>query len=146
MSTNQTPSTRLDRGFRLAFVLAAAASFMVVAIGSSTFAAKGLKANGYGAALGAPMAQVAGVDLYSPMDYPRWAVQAAGNKNPAVTGPINSASWWYFAWFGCLVTGGLASIVLRRAKPVDETLHGSARWATQEEVEATGLLDLRRED
>lgn len=91
----------------------------------------------YQPSLGAPSATLFGIPLYPPWDLFLWFrflfVPGAG--------PILLSSFFIFMVGGVGATGGLWYVV-NRSNMADRksTLHGSAHWATKEEIARTGLL------
>lgn len=99
---------------------------------------------GHQSALGAPLWVIPGIDypIYQPVGWVVWGWKYGDMDNPLVKDIFGNA---YMA-----VTGGvLLSVFLaaylsyRRTKNLssgNEHIHGSAHWATPEEVKATGLI------
>src|SRR2546425_1659963 len=121
-------------GFALLFLWNVAATQLI----ASKFA--------YQTALGAPIYRASGFALYQPFAWSIWVLRYAGSEDPRVRLP---------AQLGLLtISGGcIATILLffmlnmRRIKRLSrnsEDVHGSARWATEEDIRRTGLLDARK--
>jgi len=87
--------------------------------------------------LGRPVMSLSGLSLYPPWDLFLWFrflfVPGAG--------PILLSGFFVFMVGGVGATGGLWYVV-NRSNMADRksTLHGSAHWATEEEIEKTGLF------
>jgi type IV secretion system protein VirD4 len=95
---------------------------------------------GYQAALGQPLLSIGGWRLYAPIDwlgwYSRWHAVTAAQSAFRVAG-----------WLSLLGVLVVAAFVIYRAKQgreqierESESLHGSAHWASAQEVEQTGLI------
>lgn len=100
----------------------------------------------YQPALGTPIYRTSAFALYQPFAWSIWVLRYSGSEDPRVRFP---------AQLGLLtISGGcIATIVLffilntRRVKRLSrnsEDVHGSARWATEEDIQRTGLLDARK--
>lgn len=97
----------------------------------------------YQRALGTPVLQAKGLCVYQPFGWAVWVWRYGSSSNPAVRkalllGPL------------LVVIGATVTVIivlsgnLRRTKMLSrnaEDIHGSARWATQEEIVAMGLLN-----
>ena len=87
--------------------------------------------------LGAPLAP----HLYAPWDGIGWAFRFGGSPDPRVTGALRAM--WTIDGIGVLAAAALAFALgvrgAKRAVPHSD-LHGSAHWASDAEVEKTGLI------
>lgn len=97
---------------------------------------------GYQPALGAPLLSLGYFKLYMPLDWIEWFARWHALADPRVSGAFRHAFWLLLTG-----TGGIAVFVaysLRRNREQleleSESLHGSAHWASKEEVERTGLM------
>jgi hypothetical protein len=100
---------------------------------------------GYQAALGAPLLRIGNVGLYQPFQWASWVLRH-GSATSAVTrfgvliGPLiicigTVLSFGFVYWRN-----------LRRTRKLSEgtsDLHGSARWATEDDMAAAGVLNQR---
>jgi type IV secretion system protein VirD4 len=100
----------------------------------------------YQRALGVPILRAAGCAVYQPFAWAVWVWRCGSSPDPAVRktlllGPL------------VIVVGAAATVLivlagnLRRTKELSqnaEDLHGSARWATREEIASAGLFDARQ--
>jgi len=87
--------------------------------------------------LGIPVFSFYGVPVYPPWDLFLWLrfLFVAG------AAPVLFSGTLLFVGAGVVATGGLWYVVKNSNMPdLKSTLHGSAHWATKEEVEATGLF------
>jgi type IV secretion system protein VirD4 len=97
---------------------------------------------GFQAALGAPFFVVDGWKIYTPLDWVGWYGRYHGVSSPVVQTAFRSAGWATLAGIACI----LFFVVYRirhdaeRLRHESENLHGSAHWASAEEVKRTGLL------
>ena len=100
----------------------------------------------YQAALGAPLFRYGLHCVYQPFAWARWLLRYADSPDPRVRLPLLTAA--------LIVVGGAALTVffvygmnVRRARRLSanaEDLHGSARWASPADIEATGLVDAQQ--
>ncbi|MBV9268034.1 MAG: type IV secretory system conjugative DNA transfer family protein [Acidobacteriaceae bacterium] len=101
---------------------------------------------GYQRALGMPLYRAAHLAIYQPFAWSMWVLRYVGSENMKIRGPVQIGELIVMA--GCGLAIGLFYILnLRRTKALSknsEDLHGSARWATEEDVKATGLLDSKQ--
>jgi type IV secretion system protein VirD4 len=96
----------------------------------------------YQTALGRPLLRLPQYSIYQPFAWIAWVFRNGGSTDRRIRLPLLSGT--------VMVAGGAALTVfivyglnLRRARRLSanaEDLHGSARWATPEDVQATGLL------
>jgi type IV secretion system protein VirD4 len=101
---------------------------------------------GYQPALGAPLYSMNGFAVYQPFAWSIWVLRYAGSEDPRVRLPAQLGLLTISG--GCMTTIGLFFILnMRRIKRLSrnsEDVHGSARWATEEDIQRTGLLDARK--
>jgi type IV secretion system protein VirD4 len=97
----------------------------------------------YQPALGSPLFQVGHTPVYPPFAWFLWGLHNITSHDPAVRRPLGEGIVILF--FGCAVSiflyFGANSLRSRRLSANAEHLHGSARWATDEDIRETGLLD-----
>jgi type IV secretion system protein VirD4 len=121
-------------GFMLLFLCNVAATQLI----ASKFA--------YQLALGQPIFRTRTVAIYQPFAWSIWVLRYAGSRNPRVRFPVQLGLLTVAA--GCVATIGLFFVLnVRRIKRLSrnaEDVHGSARWATEEDIRRTGLLDARK--
>jgi type IV secretion system protein VirD4 len=96
----------------------------------------------YQRALGTPLLRYGPHAVYEPFEWARWVFRHASSPDPRIRLPLLTGA--------LIVVGGSAATVLfvyamnlRRARALSanaEDLHGSARWANSEDIEATGLV------
>lgn len=98
---------------------------------------------GHQQALGNPIYRNAAVTLYRPFDWVIWGWHHSTSRDPRIRKPFFEAEMIVFAGsFLCLgIFFALANRRSRRLSENTEHLHGSARWATEEDVRTAGLLD-----
>jgi len=98
----------------------------------------------YQPALGKPLYRTSGFAVYQPFAWSIWVLRYAGSRNPAVRFPVQLGLLTVSG--GCVATIGLFFVLnMRRIKRLSrdtEHVHGSARWAAEEDIERTGLLDV----
>ncbi len=96
----------------------------------------------YEDALGEPLGHVGTVGIYQPFAWVSWVWHYGSSPDPALRNPLLLAAFIVVA--GAFATGVLFFVMnvqhTRRLSKNTEDLHGSARWATKADVEATGLL------
>jgi len=99
----------------------------------------------YQPALGRPLLRFSSIALYSPFDWVSWLWRYGSEADPAVRLPLLYGA--ALVVLGSIATiGAFAVLNLQRTKRLSqnaEDLHGSARWASRDDVKATGLLDVR---
>jgi hypothetical protein len=97
----------------------------------------------YQPALGSPLFQVGHTPVYPPFAWFLWGLHNITSHDPAVRQPLGEGIVILF--FGCAVSiflyFGANSLRSRRLSANAEHLHGSARWATDDDIRETGLLD-----
>ncbi|HVK54214.1 MAG TPA: type IV secretory system conjugative DNA transfer family protein [Burkholderiales bacterium] len=97
---------------------------------------------GYQDALGAPLFSVGGFKFYMIFDWVEWYGRFGKLKNPTVQSALSQVLWLFVASF----TGTVALIFYtfnKTLKSMDkggQHIHGSAHWASPEEVQRTGLI------
>ena len=100
----------------------------------------------YQAALGIPVYSFGDASVYQPFAWAPWLLKHGSAANPKVRLPLLSGAL-------IVVIGSAFAVALvyglniRRAKRLSENaedLHGSARWASADDVAATGLLTSRQ--
>src|SRR5215467_1799530 len=93
--------------------------------------------------LGDPLFQVGHTYVYPPFAWFLWGLHNITSHDPAVRRPLGEGIVILFG--GCAVSiflyFGANSLRSRRLSANAEHLHGSARWATGEDIRETGLLD-----
>jgi type IV secretion system protein VirD4 len=97
----------------------------------------------YQPALGTPLASIRGHAVYQPLRWAWWAWRHGSSTNPRVRQPILLGA--LIVVVGATATlGAVYALNIRKTRRLSqntEDIHGSARWATVEDVRATGLLD-----
>jgi type IV secretion system protein VirD4 len=97
----------------------------------------------YQPALGEALYRSNGFALYQPFAWSTWVLRYMGAKNPDVRFPVQLGMLAVLG--GCAATIGVFFIInMRRTKRLSantEDIHGSARWASAEDVQRTGLFD-----
>ncbi|HLH30351.1 MAG TPA: type IV secretory system conjugative DNA transfer family protein, partial [Terriglobia bacterium] len=100
----------------------------------------------YQQALGDPVFRNESFALYQPFAWSVWVLRYAGAKNPDIRLPVQLGV--LIVTGGCIATIGVFFLLnLRRTKRLSrdtEDIHGSARWASEEDVLRTGLLNTRK--
>ena len=113
---------------------------VLVNIGATQFVAYRLE---YQPALGSPLLRYQFHSIYQPFAWAPWLLRYGSSADPRIRLPLLSGAL-------IVVAGAAVAVILvygmnlRRARRLSantEDLHGSARWATQTDIEATGLLD-----
>ena len=116
---------------------------VLVNIGATQFVAYRLE---YQPALGSPLLRYQLHSIYQPFAWAPWLLRYGSSADPRIRLPLLSGAL-------IVVAGAAIAVILvygmnlRRAKRLSantEDLHGSARWATQTDIEATGLLDAQQ--
>ena len=101
----------------------------------------------YQPALGDPLFHIGHTPVYPPFAWFLWGLHNITSHDPAVRRPLGEGIVILF--FGCAVSiflyFGANSLRSRRLSANAEHLHGSARWATGEDIRETGLLMRARE-
>jgi len=97
----------------------------------------------YQPALGDALYRANSLALYQPFAWSVWVLRYMGAPNPEIHLPVQIGLVIVLA--GCAVTIGLFFVInMRRTKTLSanaEDIHGSARWASEEDIHSTGLLD-----
>src|SRR5215475_6753469 len=113
---------------------------VLVNIGSTQFVAYRLE---YQPVLGSPLLRYQLHSIYQPFAWAPWLLRYGSSADPRIRLPLLSGAL-------IVVAGAAVAVILvygmnlRRARRLSantEDLHGSARWATPADIEATGLLD-----
>jgi len=97
---------------------------------------------GYQAALGEPLLSIGGWRLYTPVDWLGWYGRYHKLDSAIVQGAFSVAGW--ITLLG--VVGAVILVFYRldrnkaQLRKESQSLHGSAHWASKQEVERTGLL------
>jgi type IV secretion system protein VirD4 len=96
----------------------------------------------YQAALGPPLLRLRAGAIYQPFAWAKWGWQHLTEQDPAIRMPFLLGMLVLVA--GCFLTIGVFFAMMnRRARLLSmnaEHLHGSARWADQSDIHASGLL------
>jgi type IV secretion system protein VirD4 len=96
----------------------------------------------YQAALGSPMLHTRGGGIYEPFSWVLWGLQYSTSQDGRITRPFFEGEMMVFA--GSFLSVGvfflLTSRQARKLTENSEHLHGSARWANEEDIQKTGLL------
>jgi type IV secretion system protein VirD4 len=92
-------------------------------------------------ALGRPFLEYRSVSVYQPFAWASWLLRHGGTEDPRIRLLVLSGG--LIVVIGSALTVGLVyAMNLRRARKLSENtedLHGSARWASREDIRATGL-------
>src|SRR3954451_8739096 len=116
---------------------------VLVNIGATQFVAYRLE---YQPALGSPLLRYQLHAIYQPFAWAPWLLSYGSSADARIRLPLLSGAL-------IVVAGAALAVILvygmnlRRAKRLSantEDLHGSARWATSADIEATGLLDAQQ--
>ncbi|WP_394766520.1 type IV secretory system conjugative DNA transfer family protein [uncultured Paludibaculum sp.] len=96
----------------------------------------------YQAALGTPLLRTRQTAFYQPFAWVVWGYQNCTSRDPRIRKPLFEGEMIVLG--GCVLSM-LAFFVAanrqaRRLSENAEDLHGSARWATQADIEATGIM------
>ncbi len=98
---------------------------------------------GYQAALGPGVFRRTQLVVYSPLAWCRWGWRYSTSRDARIRQPLFEGEM--IVLLGCFVSMGVFfTIANRRARKLSEDaddLHGSARWASPDEVRETGLVD-----
>lgn len=100
----------------------------------------------YQQALGAPLARVAGYRLYAPHQWAVWVWKHSSSRHAAVRQVILGGALGVVLG-SCVVVIPMLALNMRRVRKLTENtedLHGSARWASHDEIQATGLVAARQ--
>ena len=130
-------------GYNWSTMLAGLLLLALVNIAATQFVAYRLE---YQPALGRPLFRYQLHSVYQPFAWAPWVFRYSSSADPRIRLPLLSGA--------LIVVGGATLTVffvygmnLRRAKRLSanaEDLHGSARWASQADIESTGLLDAQQ--
>ncbi len=97
----------------------------------------------YQPALGQPLVRTRSAAFYQPFAWCVWGWLHSTSKDPRIRRPLFEGEMMVLG--GCFVSMGVFfSIADRRTRRLSENaedLHGSARWANEVDIRATGLLD-----
>jgi type IV secretion system protein VirD4 len=97
----------------------------------------------YQRALGTPLLRIGFFALYQPFHWIIWTLHYVTSSNPAISRPVLTGLMLAVAGF-VLAMGVYALLSLRRTKALsklNEDIHGSARWATPEEIRESGIMN-----
>ena len=97
---------------------------------------------GYQGALGDSIATIGSTKFYAPYNWAVWLFQFGNSTDTRVNSPLWSAIWivGVGTFLGFLAIPLVKSRAQKRHKSSEKDLHGSARWAKEEEIRTTGLL------
>ena len=99
----------------------------------------------YQPALGAPLAHISGAAVYQPFAWTVWGWRNCTSRDARIRKPLFEGELIVFA--GCFLSIIVFFVVTnRRARKLSENaedLHGSARWANEQDIKNTGLLESR---
>lgn len=96
----------------------------------------------YQAALGTPLARYGTISVYQPFAWAPWLLRHGSSPHPHIRLPLLSGAL-IVVLGSALTVAFVYGMNIRRAKKLSqnaEDLHGSARWATPDDIAATGLL------
>ena len=100
----------------------------------------------YQDALGNPLVRLGRVGLYQPLAWVSWVWNYGRSADPAVRGPLLLGA--FLVVVGAFVSGGVFFFInlqyTRQLSKNTEDLHGSARWANEDDVRKTRLLDAQQ--
>jgi type IV secretion system protein VirD4 len=100
----------------------------------------------YQTALGSPLYRTGRFAVYQPFAWSIWVLRYAGSEDARVRLPAQLGLLTVSG--GCIATMGFFFILnMRRIKRLSrnsEDVHGSARWASEDDIHRTGLLDARK--
>src|SRR5262252_7349470 len=97
----------------------------------------------YQSALGAPLVRTKVGGIYQPFGWVVWGWHNSTSQDPRVRRPLFLGEMIVFAG-SCACVGLFFIAASRRSRKLMENaddLHGSARWANEEDIRATGLMD-----
>src|SRR5215467_10334728 len=100
----------------------------------------------YQPALGTPLVRTKVGGIYQPFGWIVWGWHNSTSQDPRVRKPLFIGEMIVFAG-SCACVGLFYIAASRRSRKLMENaddMHGSARWATEEDIRATGLMDARR--
>ena len=96
----------------------------------------------YQPALGTPLKQINGASLYQPFSWVVWGWQYCTSRDERIRRPLFEGEMIVFAG-SFLAMAFFFVLTNRRSRQLSENaddLHGSARWAREEDIRTTGLL------
>jgi type IV secretion system protein VirD4 len=96
----------------------------------------------YQPALGPPLLKTRGGGLYQPFSWMIWGWRYSASRDPRIRRPFFEGEMIVFAG-SFLAVGAFFVITNRRTRKLTENadhLHGSARWASEDDIRTTGLL------
>ena len=100
----------------------------------------------YQPALGTPLVRTKVGGIYQPFGWIVWGWHNSTSQDPRVRKPLFLGEMIVFAG-SCACVGLFFVAASRRSRKLMENaddLHGSARWATEEDIRATGLMDAQQ--
>jgi type IV secretion system protein VirD4 len=101
----------------------------------------------YQPALGSPLARMkGGGGIYQPFAWMVWGWHNSTSQDPRVRKPLFLGEMLVFVG-SCACVGLFFMAASRHSRKLMENaddLHGSARWATEEDIRATGLMDTQQ--
>jgi type IV secretion system protein VirD4 len=100
----------------------------------------------YQSALGVPLMHVGNASVYEPFAWVVWGWHYSMSRDVGIRKPFFEGEMIVFAG-SVLCMGAFFVLANRRARKLMENaedLHGSARWASEEDVRETGLLEAKR--
>lgn len=133
------PTPGFVGGYNWSGVVAGLALLLLANITATQFIAARLR---YQPALGTPLATVHQVRLYQPFAWATWLLHHGSSQHPQIRMTLLSGALIIVIGSAAAIAG-VYGLNIRRARRLSEDaedLHGSARWATPEEVESTGLI------
>jgi len=97
----------------------------------------------YQPALGPPLFQIASLRLYAPYKWFPWILRFGSSADPLVRQPLLISTLIAAVGFALSLFVVAALNIHRNKKLTEDTedLHGSARWATEQEVRNSGLVN-----
>lgn len=134
------PDTPGDPGFFLWKAIGAAVCCMIILnFFSSQYVAFRF---GYQEPLGTPFLDIIGLKVYAPFDWMSWYVKYTKVQNPMVQTVLSQVLWINLVAL-VVAVGGVLHFFNKSMKTMNkgsESVHGSAHWASPDEVKQTGLL------
>jgi len=113
---------------------------VAVNLGATQYVASSFR---YQPALGRPLLRTKTGGIYQPFAWIVWGWYNSTSQDPRVRKPLFLAEMMVFAG-SCGCVGLFYIAASRRSRKLMENaddLHGSARWANQQDIRATGLMD-----
>ena len=97
----------------------------------------------YQPSLGPPLFQIASLRLYAPYKWFPWILKFGSSADPLVRQPLLTSTLIAAVGFAVSLFVVAALNIHRNKKLTEDTedLHGSARWATEQEVRKSGLVN-----